>query len=148
MKRHHAAARCNALIASKLNQWALRSETRVVVYSLALGRYGALPFDDKQSAEIWLTAAQSFFAIAVLVDFDISVREALVLLVLFTSQVLVEFLIVRDLVAFPLTDYEFLLAFSAVYIGLGGALFVVRRRALLALLRRTAGTVRTAISGG
>ncbi|QLD90882.1 sodium:calcium antiporter [Natronomonas salina] len=148
VNKARSTAGFNALISSKLNQWTLLIGTLVVVYSVALGRYGALPFDDKQSAEIWLTAAQSFFAIAILVNFEISVKEAITLLVLFCSQVFIEFLIIRDLVAFPLTDYEFLLAFSGIYLVLGSVLFVRRRKALAALFRRTAGTVRTAFSGG
>jgi cation:H+ antiporter len=148
VNKARSTAGFNALISSKLNQWTLLIGTLVVVYSLALGRYGALPFDDKQSAEIWLTAAQSFFAIAVLVNFRISVKEALTLLVLFCSQVFIEFLIIRELVDFPLTDYEFLLAFSGIYLVLGGALFVIRRQSLVRLVRRAAGTVRTAFTGG
>lgn len=106
-----------------------------------------MPFDDKQSAEIWLTAAQSLFAIALLVNFEISVREALTLLALFGSQVLIEFLIIRE-VPFPLTDYQFLLAFSAIYVALGVGLLVRRRRHLRVLVERTVGTVRSAASGG
>jgi len=147
VNKARSTAGFNALISSKLNQWTLLIGTLVVVYSLALGRYGALAFDDKQSAEIWLTAAQSFFAIAILVNFEISIREAVVLLVLFSSQVFIEFLIIRDVVAFPLTDYQFLLAFSIVYVVLGTALFLKRRRSLEGLFRRTFDTVRTAFGG-
>ena len=69
VNKARSTAGFNALISSKLNQWTLLIGTLVVVYSLALGQYGALPFDRKQSAEIWLTAAQSLFAISVLINF-------------------------------------------------------------------------------
>ncbi len=136
----------NALISSKLNQWTLLIGTLVVVYSIALGTYAALPFDAKQAAEIWLTAAQSFFAISLLLDFEINVGEALTLLVLFISQVGIEFLIIRDLVNFPLSSYEFLLVYTAVYVLLGGVLFIHRHRAVRRLLRRTFGTIKSAFT--
>jgi cation:H+ antiporter len=144
VNKARSTAGFNALISSKLNQWTLLIGTLVVVYSVALGRYGALPFDPKQSAEIWLTAAQSFFAIAILINFEMSVREAVVLLVLFLSQVLIEFALIRAYVALPLSSYEFLLAFSAVYVALGTALFAYRWRDFGAILRRTAETIRSA----
>ncbi|PSQ16181.1 sodium:calcium antiporter [Halobacteriales archaeon QS_8_69_26] len=136
----------NALISSKLNQWTLLIGTLVVVYSIGLGRYGALPFDATQSAEIWLTAAQSMFALSILVNFEISIREAAVLLVLFCSQVLLEFMIIRDLIVSPVTKYESLLIFTGIYIVLAVVLFAVRRRALRSLLDRTAGVIRAAVS--
>ena len=147
VNKARSTAGFNALISSKLNQWTLLIGTLVVVYSLALGQYGALPFDRKQSAEIWLTAAQSLFAISVLINFEISVREALVLLSLFLSQVLLEFLIIRD-VALPLTSYELLIAYSAVYVALAAMLFARRRKSLRSLLRQTAGTISTAAGRG
>ena len=143
VNKARSTAGFNALISSKLNQWTLLIGTLVVVYSLALGRYGALPFDQKQAGEIWLTAAQSLFAISVLVDFEISVREALVILVLFCSQVLFEFLIIRDVVL-PLSSYELLIAYSALYVVLAVGLFVSRRESFQVLLRQTAGTISTA----
>jgi cation:H+ antiporter len=106
----------NALISSKLNQWTLLIGTLVVVYSLSLGSYGVLQFSQKQAGEIWLTAAQSFFAITLLLDLEISVREAIALLGLFALQFLPYF-----------QDFEGLLLFSGVYLVLGVALLVRRR---------------------
>jgi len=118
----------NALVSSKLNQWTLLIGTLAVVFSLAYGQVASLPFDAKQSAEIWITAAQSFFAIAVLINFSISGREALTLLVLFLSQVLVEFVIVKDLVALPFTAHDVLIAYTVLYLAVGAWLFAVRRK--------------------
>ena len=146
VNKARSTAGFNALISSKLNQWTLLIGTLVVVYSLALGRYGALPFEQKQSGEIWLTAAQSFFALSLLVDFEISVREAVALLVLFLSQVVLEFLLIRGVVELGVTDYQLLLVFSGIYIVLGVALFAARRNALGRLLRQSAGTVSDALS--
>ena len=124
----------NTLISSKLNQWTLLIGTLVVVYPLALGQYGALPFDRKQAGEIWLTAAQSLFALALLVDFQFSIREALTLAVLFLSQVLIEFALVRDLVVLPPSSYEILLVFCGLYVVSGCWLFVVQRDGLRNLI--------------
>ncbi|MFA9417276.1 sodium:calcium antiporter [Natrinema sp. HArc-T2] len=148
VNKARSTAGFNALISSKLNQWTLLIGTLVVVHSLALGRYGVLAFDFKQSAEIWLTAAQSFFAIGLLLRFEISVREALVLLGLFFSQVVLEFLIIRELVSLPVSSTDLLLAYSVLYVVLGTALFVSRRRSFGRLVRRTAGTVSDAIPTG
>jgi cation:H+ antiporter len=150
VNKARSTAGFNALISSKLNQWTLLIGTLVVVYSLALSRYGALPFDTKQSAEIWLTAAQSFFAIAVLIDFEISVKEAIVLLVLFLSQVFLEFLVIRDLIALPLSNpkVDLLFIFTAIYLVLGVGLLFARRHAVRRLIERTAGTIRMALSPG
>jgi len=148
VNKARSTAGFNALISSKLNQWTLLIGTLVLVYSIALGQYGALPFDQKQSGEIWLTAAQSFFAISLLINFEISVREAIALLVLFLTQVISEFLLIREILVIPISDYELLLAFTGVYLVLGAALFVARRRALKGILTQTAGTVSDAFSTG
>jgi cation:H+ antiporter len=148
VNKARSTAGFNALISSKLNQWTLLIGTLVVVHSLALGRYGVLSFDTKQAAEIWITAAQSFFAIAVLINFEISVREALMLLVLFLSQVFIEFLMIRELLVLPVTSEELLLIYTGVYMILGVVLFATRRGAFRDILRETTGTVNEAFRPG
>jgi cation:H+ antiporter len=141
----------NALISSKLNQWTLLIGTLVVVYSLALGQYGTLPFDFEQTGEIWITAAQSYFAVAILVNFTVSVREATALFGLFISQVALEFVFLKLWV--PFTGEVFgltpklllLLAYTVVYLLLGTILFVARRRKLLYLLRLSRYATATAL---
>jgi cation:H+ antiporter len=144
VNKARSTAAFNALISSKLNQWTLLIGTLVVVYSIALGRYGPLAFDQKQAAEIWLTAAQSFFAIAVLVNFRISVREAVTLLTLFLSQVVAEFVFIRTLPTAQATTYSYwlLIGFTVLYLLLGFALFARRHAALREVLRLTATNVR------
>jgi cation:H+ antiporter len=135
----------NALISSKLNQWTLLIGTLAVVYSLALGQYGMLPFDEKQTLEIWITAAQSYFALAVLINFNISMREAVMLLALFVSQVFVEFLIIRGFIDVGFTSHDVLLAYTVVYLVLGTVMFVQRRSAVKEVLGLTATTARQAL---
>ncbi|WP_205628381.1 sodium:calcium antiporter [Haloprofundus marisrubri] len=146
VNKARSTAGFNALISSKLNQWTLLIGTLAVVYSIAAGAVGQLPFDFKQSAEIWITAAQSFFALAVLVNFTISAREAVALLVLFVSQVAIEFLLIRELLTLPfgMGAIDVLLAYTVVYLVLGAALFVARRNELRGLLGRTAHTAQDA----
>lgn len=127
-----SSASFNALISSKLNQWTLLIGTLVVVYSVSLGYYGALPMGQRQMGEIWLTAAQSYFALSLLVDLRISVREALALLILFVVQL------------YPMFhEFEWLLVFTGIYMVLGTALLIQRRAHLLALV----GFVRERING-
>jgi Ca2+/Na+ antiporter len=135
----------NTLISSKLNQWTLLVGTIAVVYSLGLGAYGTLPFDARQGAEIWITAGQSYFALAVLCNFEISVRESLALFLLFGSQVLIEFAIIRSLFVLPVSSHSLLLGYTAVYLLIGTALFASRRRSLRRLFGLTGDAVRTAI---
>ena len=144
VNKARSTAAFNALISSKLNQWTLLIGTLSVVYSLSLGAYGVLPFEFKQAAEIWLTAGQSFFAIAILVNFRISVRESLALLSLFVSQVGLEFALIRLYPAALAETYSvyLLLAYTVVYIALGIGLLVSRRRALRHLGRVTVANVR------
>ncbi len=149
VNKARSTAGFNALISSKLNQWTLLIGTIAVVYSVGLGQYGALPFDAKQSAEIWITAAQSFFALSILVNFEISVREAIFLFILFFSQVIIEFLVLRVLpIANPeQLSHDLLIAYTVLYVALGIAFFAARRKALQTLLLRTRDTVREAIGG-
>jgi cation:H+ antiporter len=145
VNKARSTAGFNALISSKLNQWTLLIGTIAVVYSIALGSYGTLPFDQKQAAEIWITAAQSYFALAILCNFEISIREALMLFTLFISQVLIEFALIRDLVALPVSSYELLLGYTALYLVLGTVLFVSRRKSLLRLFGLAGNAFRSAL---
>jgi cation:H+ antiporter len=147
VNKARSTAGFNALISSKLNQWTLLIGTLAVVYSIALGKYGVLAFDQKQAAEIWITAAQSLFAVALIINFNISVREALGLFGLFISQVVLEFLLLRDLVAIGIDSYQLLLVFTGVYILLAAALFLKRRHALVSIMRRAKITISDAVHG-
>lgn len=77
-----------ALLSSKVNQWTLLIGTIPVAYSIGLGEPGALPLDLRQEHELWLTGAQSLFAVAVLADLRLGLREAILLFVLFAAQFL------------------------------------------------------------
>jgi cation:H+ antiporter len=146
VNKARSTAGFNALISSKLNQWTLLIGTLTIVYSLAAGQVATLPFDQKQVAEIWITAAQSFFAIAIITNFKISVREAVALFGLFLSQVLVEFGAILTLSepAAEAFSIDVLYAYTVLYLVVGGYLFIRRREELRTLAGRTAATVREA----
>jgi len=147
VRKARSTAGFNALISSKLNQWTLLIGTLVIVHSIALGEYGALAFDAKQAAEIWITAAQSLFAIALILNFEIDVREAILLLVLFISQVLLEFLALREIIHLPITEIQLLHLFTATYVALALGLFATRSDELVRLVRDTRQILRSAVHG-
>jgi cation:H+ antiporter len=77
------------LVSSKLNQWTLLVATIPLVFSVALGGFGAIRLTGLQQEEIFLTAAQSLFGFACLVDLRLTRGEAVALFVLFATQFLV-----------------------------------------------------------
>jgi len=87
-RKMRISASLNALISSKVNQWTLLIGTIALVYSIAYGGIAALPLDARQSEEVLLTAAQSLFATAVILNLRVSRLEALSLLFLFIAQLL------------------------------------------------------------
>jgi cation:H+ antiporter len=160
VNKARSTAAFNALISSKLNQWTLLIGTLAVVYSISAGQYGVLEFDIKQAAEIWLTAAQSFFALAILINFRISIKEAVAILVLFVSQVVGEFVIIRTIgesAGTTLFGYEatysiwLLFAYSAVYIAATIWLLIARKDDFQRLTKLTVASIRgeqTAVEAG
>jgi len=118
----NAQAGIGAMISSKVNQWTLLVGTLPLVYSIALGRPGALHLDSRQVEEILLTSAQSLCGIAVLTNLRLSLSEALVLFVLFVSQLF-----------FPNPTVRY--GFSVVYITIAVAM-LVRNRAELGSFAR------------
>jgi len=148
VNKARSTAGFNALISSKLNQWTLLIGTLSVVYSIAGGQVETLPFDSKQTAEIWITAAQSLFAIAIITNFEISVREALVLLVLFVSQVVAEYAVILATTTHAAeTELSMLIlyAYTVVYLVLAAGLFWGRSDDLRAIFAQSATTARDAL---
>ena len=84
--RLNTNAALGTLVSSKVNQWTLLVGTLPIVFAIASGGISGLPIDAHQREELFLTAAQSFFAVAVLVTLSISTREAMLLFGLFWAQ--------------------------------------------------------------
>jgi cation:H+ antiporter len=74
------------LVSSKVNQWTLLVGSLPIVFVAFGGATRGLPLDSLQREELFLTAAQSAFAVAILANRSISVKEALGLFGLFISQ--------------------------------------------------------------
>lgn len=96
--RGRANVGMGALISSKVNQWTLLIGTLPIAFSIAAGEYHwthGLPLDGRQREEIFLTAAQSAFAIAVFANLRMGTKEAVILFVLFASQLFITSEMVR-----------------------------------------------------
>ncbi|MFN8619069.1 MAG: hypothetical protein U0837_18460 [Dehalococcoidia bacterium] len=90
--RGRAAAGMGVLISSKVNQWTLLIGTLPIAFLLSSGDFGfthGLPLDVRQRDEIFLTAAQSAFAIAVFMNLKMGRAEAIGLFVLFATQLFI-----------------------------------------------------------
>jgi cation:H+ antiporter len=81
------------LISSKVNQWTLLVGTLWLVFAIGGGRAGEgvgfwnpMTMDSLQKEEVFLTAAQSIFAVAVISSLSLNRWEALALLLLFSAQ--------------------------------------------------------------
>lgn len=90
--RGRANVGMGALISSKVNQWTLLIGTLPIAFSIAARQFDltvGLPLDNRQREEIFLTAAQSAFAIAVFLNLRMAMREAVALFVLFATQLFI-----------------------------------------------------------
>lgn len=74
------------LLSSKVNQWTLLVGSLPIAYSIGAGHIASLPLDERQVAEVLLTAAQSLFGVGVLASMSLSLWESAVLAGLFIGQ--------------------------------------------------------------
>jgi cation:H+ antiporter len=93
--RLKAQAGMGTLISSKVNQWTLLVGTLGLVFAIGAGEIAALHLDFNQKEEVFLTAAQSLFAVAIIANLTITRNEALMMLVLFVGQFLLPYSPVR-----------------------------------------------------
>ena len=107
-----------AVVSSKINQWTLLVGTLPLVFAIASGSLHGLPVETAQREEVLLTAAQTVFAVAILVNLSISLREAFALFGLFWAQ------FILGAVVPPSAKGVELLVLSGIYILLGAWLLV------------------------
>ncbi len=88
--RGHAGSALKALISSKVNQWTLLIGTIPLVFAVSGGAIRPFVLDTLQDHELFLTAAQSLFGVAVLVNLRLNRTDGIFLLVLFLLQLIVE----------------------------------------------------------
>jgi cation:H+ antiporter len=120
-----------ALISDKINQWTLLVGSLPLVYSLGAGTLLALPLDARQHEEFFLTAAQSLFAVALLLRLRFSLTSALILLALFLSQLGIAFAFQHD----EAKTIVLLTLFAWFYLILAATLFIANRTRLIDHLR-------------
>jgi len=120
------AAALGALISDKINQWTLLVGFIPLFYSLGAGRMLAFPLDARQHEEFFLTAAQSLFAVALLLRLRLSLTSALVLLALFGLQLGLGFALQHN----EARSIAVLTAFAWLYLVLAAVLFAWNRVAL------------------
>jgi cation:H+ antiporter len=95
--RLNTNAALGALVSSKVNQWTLLVGSLPIVFAISSNSLHGLPLDTLQREELFLTAAQSAFAVAVLANRSINVKEAFALLGLFLSQFVLGAVLPEDL---------------------------------------------------
>jgi len=120
--RGRATVAMGALLSSKVNQWTLLIGGLPIAYALSNGSLDGLPLDLRQEEEIFLTAAQSFFAVAVLTSLSLNAKEAFMLLGLFMAQFLI-----------PVEELRMVIA--VIYVLLGLFFFARERGDIMNILR-------------
>ena len=120
--RGRASVGMGALLSSKVNQWTLLVGGLPVAYAVAVGGWHGLPLDIRATEEMFLTAAQSIFAVAVVLSLSLSLREAVTLFALFAVTFVV-----------PSTELRF--AVAILYLVLTVALVVMQRAEVSAIWR-------------
>ncbi|MDE2039359.1 MAG: sodium:calcium antiporter [Elusimicrobia bacterium] len=91
-----AKAGLRVLVSSKVSQWTLLVGMIPLVYAVSAGSPAAMPLDALQRREILLTAAQSLFGLALLLDRRFTWKEAAVLAALFLPQPFLRSVLERD----------------------------------------------------
>jgi cation:H+ antiporter len=135
--RLNTNAGLGTLVSAKVNQWTLLVGTLPIVFALSAGAFHGLPIDALQREELFLTAAQSAFAVAVLANRSINVREAFALLGLFLLQFVLGGVLPEDLRVVERVGV------GIVYLGLAFVMLVQQRRYVRPLVQdglRTSGT--------
>ncbi|MBI5267226.1 MAG: sodium:calcium antiporter [candidate division Zixibacteria bacterium] len=114
--RGAAGSALKALISSKVNQWTLLVGTLPLVYAMSSGHITPFVLSDNQDHELWLTAAQSLYAVAVLVNLRFGRPEALILFGLFIFQ---------------LTFQETHVVVTFIYLALAAVAHIISRKSLI-----------------
>lgn len=141
--RAMAGASLGTLISSKVNQWTLLIASLPIAFYLGGGTITGMQLDSLQAEEIFLTAAQSLFAIFILSNFRFSMLEAFVLLVLFSTQLVIPLVMPALLPDMPPEQLQNLeikarLSYGGIYIALSILIIGLshnRRNAILCLIR-------------
>jgi cation:H+ antiporter len=118
-----------ALISSKLNQWTLLVGSIPVIFCISAGGMKGLPIDPVQREALFITAAQSIFALSLLADRRLTFKDAVTLLLLFTVD------LVTSVVFPPELRTWSRLGLGAVYLALAIPVLIGRRRTVKETVR-------------
>ena len=127
--RGRAVVGMAALLSSKVNQWTLLLGGLPIAFALSGDTLDGLPLDTRQREEVFLTAAQSLFAVAILVSLSLSRTEVAGLFGLFALQFLI-----------PISEVR--LAIAILYVVLALALLWRQRQHLRSSLRTACALLR------
>ena len=87
VSRGKATAALGLLVAAKLSQWTLLVGSLPLAYSFGAGHAVSLGLDERQTAEVLLTAAQSLFGLGVIATLCLSLGRGALLAGLFVLQI-------------------------------------------------------------
>ena len=118
-----------ALVSSKVNQWTLLVGSLPIVFAIASRSLHGLPIEGVQRLELLLTGAQSLFAVALIVNLRMSIREAWWIFGLFWGQ------FIASAAAGPELHEEVLVLTSAIYLVIAVWLLVQHRTEARRLMR-------------
>ena len=110
------------LISSKVNQWTLLVGTLPAAYAISGGFLEPLPMDSRQVEEVFLTSAQSLFAIMLIANLKMSVKGGGLLFLLFATQLF-------------FTDPTARYVYAVMYLVLAFVMFFLQRREIVAVVR-------------
>jgi cation:H+ antiporter len=127
--RLNTNAGLGTLVSSKVNQWTLLVGTLPIAFAISSSSTHGLPIVTRQRDELFLTAAQSFFAITVLLNLQMSLKEAWMLFGLFWAQFIAGAVVPAD------RHGEELILFSIAYITFGLYVLFKNRSSATRLLR-------------
>ncbi|HEY0002688.1 MAG TPA: sodium:proton exchanger [Actinoplanes sp.] len=119
--RLRASQALGALLSSKVNQWTLLVGSIPIVFAIASASLHGLPLSTHQRFELLITAAQSMFAVSLLVNLRLSMWGASALMSLFLVQFATSILLPEA------ANQVVMVALSAVYLGSALALFIRER---------------------
>ena len=137
--RGKATQAMGVLLSSKVNQWTLLIGTLPAAYGLSAASVGdavtPLPLDQRQTAEVFLTAAQSALAVMIVANLRFSVLEGLGIALLFFGQFIAQGYLRAGLGLEGMSD-QFLVAYGWLYLALTAGWLAYHRSWWLAALRR------------
>ncbi|MCX2948891.1 sodium:proton exchanger [Lentzea sp. NEAU-D7] len=127
--RLKASHSLGTLLSSKVNQWTLLVGTIPVIFAISATTAHGLPIDTNQRLELLITAAQSLFAVSILVNLGLTTGGAATLFALFAVQ------FVASITMSPRFNEVLILVLSALYTALAAGQLLRRRRDCVRVVR-------------